>query len=497
MSALRVFAAVLCAALAWAAPVRADTGMLGWSDADIVQALDAFMPRLMEAQNVPGAQVAFWRNGRLVHARGFGVANAWTRVPVDGETLFEVGTLSAPIASYAALAITARGSLTLDGDVGRGLDPPWLAPGPGGRIPDVTLRQLLTHTSGLGADIRRSVHRIETPPGARFLHSGEGLDYLGYVLAAHGGAPFAETVAREVLRPLGMTAGGFALDAGQFARMATGHAPVWMPVALAGVPFVAAVLVALVLLSAAVRIVWHQPRLELRHLLWALAAGGVAAALAVLETAGLGLAFPILLTAAVFVVVAVAAAAMWRLAFHLIGFTRAREGTVVRRHEARTGLWRRIALLLGLATAAPLLILNVPVPLRAAGDVHPAASLRTTAGDMARFAGELLAPRRLSPRLAAAMGAPQVEVGDGISWGLGIGIRERALPDGGVQRTLWEAGANPGYRSLMVVSPADRTALVVLTNSQTGGAMTQVLAGHVFGGLDAVDDGRGWRLPPR
>lgn len=486
---------VLALAVLMPVSARADTGMLDWTDAEMAQALDAFVPRLMDEHNVPGAQVAVWRDGAVIYARGFGVRNAWSGRPVTGDTLFEAASLSKPVAAWAALQLAAERLLPLDRDVGAGLDPPWLDPGPDGSVPAITLRQILTHTSGLGNDLRRSDHAVEAAPGARFAYSGEGFGYLGYVVAAYRQAPFEDVAAQQVLWPLGAESGGFALDSGQMQRMAAGHAPVWMPVALVAVPFAAAALAALVLMWIVVRLIQGQPRLERAHLAVPLAAGAIAAPLAVLEVAGLGLAATVLLVAALAGLAAALAAVLWRLVFHLAGLTRVSPGTVVRRHEERATLWRRVAAGLGIVSIAPLLALNAPIPLRAGSDVHPASTLRITAADLALFAGEVMAPALLPPGLARAFATPQVAVGGGISWGLGIGIRDRTLPGGGSQRTLWQWGDNPGYRSLMVIAPGARTALVVLTNAQTGGPMAQMLAAHVFGGLDTVRRGGGWRLP--
>ena len=493
---LLLLAGVLAPGLiAASSPARADTGMLGWPDTEIVQALDAFVPRLMAEENVPGAQVALWRKGRLVYERGFGTANAWSGRPVTAATLFEAAGLSKPVAAMAALQMVAEGLIALDGDIGRGIEPAWLAPGPDGAVPAITLRQILTHTSGLGNDVTTAAHVPEALPGARFAWSGEGFGYLGYVLAAYRQAPFADVVAQQVLWPLGMEAGGFALAPRQMPRMAAGHAPVWMPVALVVVPFAGAGLAALVLVWLWVRLGLGLPRLEPAHLPVPLAAGAIAAPVTVLEVAGLGLALAVLLTAAVAGLALALATVLWRLVFHAAGLTRLAPGTVVRRHEAHAGHWRRVALALGALTIAPVMFLNAPVPLRAPGDVHPAATLRTTAGDLARFAGDLMAPSLLPPGLGAEMTLPQVTLADGIAWGLGIGLRDRALPGGGTQRTLWHAGSTPGYRSLMVAEPASGTALVILTNAQTGETMTQTLAAHAFGGIGELEKGDGWRLP--
>ncbi len=478
---------------------QADDGMLGWRDEEIVQALDAFIPRLMEEDNVPGAQVAFVRDGQLLYERAFGVRNVWSRVPVTTETLFEAASLSKPVAAMAALQLTAEGRLPLDRDIGLGIEPAWLEPGPDGAVPEITLRQVLTHTSGLSNDIKRNTHELAYPPGARFAYSGEGFGYLGYVLTAYEQAPFADVVRQRVLEPLGMAVTDFEIDTGRMARMATGHTPLWTPVGVFLGPFVVVFLAGVIIAGVMVRLLLQQPRLEPPHLILPAVAAVAAGLIAALELVGFGLLITVLLYSFVYVLCIALAYVLWRLLFHVLGFTRTPDGVVVRRGESSLRSWQRMAMIGALAATLPLLFLNVPLPLRAAGDVHPASSLRGTAGEIALFAQEMVSPRLLPPRLAREMRTPQVAVGNGagaeLSWGLGIGIRDRTFTDGERQRSLWQWGSNPGYASLLVAVPSEDAALVILTNSQGGGAMVQTLAAHVFGGLERVDAGGGWRLP--
>lgn len=478
---------------------QADNGMLDWTDAEITQALDAFVPRLMDEANVPGAQVALMRDGVLVYERAFGVGNVITRSPVTTETIFEAASLSKPVTAHLALQMVAAGKLRLDTDIGLGIEPPWLEPDARGRIPAITLRQILTHTSGLSNDLRRTEHRLAVPPGKTFAYSGEGFDYLGYAISAYEQSPFANVVRARLLEPLGMRISGFALDESQLGQVATGHIPLWMPLGMVLVPFVIMFVVGVLIAFFVVRVVVAQPHLEPGHLLLPAIAGGLASLLAVLELAGLGLLVAVFLITFIFLLCVALAGILWRLAFHVLGLTRVRPGTVMRREEISAGMWTRIAFGLGLLSLLPLLFMSVPIPVRAAGDVHPASSLRGTAGEIALFAREVMASQLLSAADMRAMTSPQVKVGhgapDGISWGLGIGIRDRVLSDGDVQRTLWQWGSNPGYTSLMVIEPDAGTALVVMTNAQSGGAMAQELGAHMFGGLDSVDEIGGWTLP--
>jgi CubicO group peptidase (beta-lactamase class C family) len=103
-----------------------------------------------------------------------------------------------------------------------------------------------------------------------------------------------------------------------------------------------------------------------------------------------------------------------------------------------------------------------------------AASLLTTARDYARFLAHLVAQPgaptgastgalALRPATRDAMMTPQVRINSALAWGLGWGLQEDEYG-----RTLWQWGANNGFRNFAVADPSNRRAIVVLTNSGNG-----------------------------
>jgi hypothetical protein len=119
--------------------------------------------------------------------------------------------------------------------------------------------------------------------------------------------------------------------------------------------------------------------------------------------------------------------------------------------------WGALALiLLGIGFAV-----TVPVETWSRRTLLPS-SLHSSADDLARFAQELVRPRLLRPETRDLLFAEQVDVGDGLAWGAGIGIDRSAAPT-----TFWQWGSNPGFQGLLVVEPERGDAIVVLTN--TGG----------------------------
>ncbi|MGH9335584.1 MAG: serine hydrolase domain-containing protein, partial [Vicinamibacteria bacterium] len=113
-------------------------------------------------------------------------------------------------------------------------------------------------------------------------------------------------------------------------------------------------------------------------------------------------------------------------------------------------------------------------PLRALA----AGSLHTTVRDYVRFLEELFRGEWLR---AFARPRVEVEAGLGLSWGLSWGIEERAG-----ESFAWHWGANPGFQSFVMASPRDRSAFVLLTNSENGLRLAKAVAEEFYSGEHPV-----------
>ena len=175
-------------------------------------------------------------------AWGFGRTSTAADAPApDGATRFEVGSVTKTFTALLLAEAAARGEVTLATPVGALLpDTLRLAPG----VAALTLRQLVTHTSGLprlptnlgmpgaGLDLR-DPYAAYSPArlhafladvrldSARFAYSNVGAGLLGYLLARRAGTTYAALLADRITGPLGLGATGLAPDP---ARDATGHA---------------------------------------------------------------------------------------------------------------------------------------------------------------------------------------------------------------------------------------------------------------------------------
>ena len=104
----------------------------------------------MRHYNVPGVAVAVLKNGEVVQAAGYGVREAGTQAAVDGDTLFSVGSISKVVTATTTLRLVADGQLDLDRDVDDYLTRWHLPASADVPQPRVSLRMLMSHTSGLG-----------------------------------------------------------------------------------------------------------------------------------------------------------------------------------------------------------------------------------------------------------------------------------------------------------------------------------------------------------
>ncbi|MFE5141410.1 serine hydrolase domain-containing protein [Streptomyces fagopyri] len=172
---------------------------------------------------------AAWSVGTAAGAldRGWTGTRAWDGPPLQGDEQWDLASVTKPIVGLAVMALVERGALDLAGVVGS-----YLPEYRGGNKADLTLAQLLTHTSGLPGQVplyREHPTRAallealrllppRTAPGTRVEYSSQGFILLGLIAESAAGAPLDELVDRLVCAPLGMKATGFVPDAALRAR---------------------------------------------------------------------------------------------------------------------------------------------------------------------------------------------------------------------------------------------------------------------------------------
>lgn len=187
----------------------------------------------MAHHKVPGVAVALIRNGEVVAARGYGTREAGKDEPVDGATLFSVGSVSKVVAATLALQLVAEHRLELDRDVNAYLKSWQLPASPQYAQTPVTLRMLLSHTAGTSvrgfddfqpgeplpsvrqildgeAPAKNGPVRIERQPGLLYRYSGGGIMLAQLLVEETRGTSFEAVAQHFLFGPLGMRRSTFA-----------------------------------------------------------------------------------------------------------------------------------------------------------------------------------------------------------------------------------------------------------------------------------------------
>ena len=188
---------------------------------DLATRVDALFAR-WDSTTTPGCAVGVSRAGEAVLARAYGMADLEHDISNTPATIFEAGSVSKQVTAAAIVLLALDGRLSLDDDV-RAHVP---------ELPDygtpITLRHLLTHTSGLrdwgsvaeiagwGRSVRTHTHEhvldllsrqsaLNFVPGAQYSYSNSGYNLLAIIVDRTSGMPFAEFSRRRIFEPLGMT----------------------------------------------------------------------------------------------------------------------------------------------------------------------------------------------------------------------------------------------------------------------------------------------------
>jgi len=165
----------------------------------------------------PGASVAIIRHGKTVLSRNYGLADVETQTPITDRTNFRLASLTKQFTATAILLLVHDGKLGLDDRVATIL--PELPP----HSRDATVRQLLTHTSGLWAyedfvpdsqtvqvkdrDALALLARADSTyfrPGSAFRYSNTGYALLALIVERRSGQRFARFLHDRIFAPLGM-----------------------------------------------------------------------------------------------------------------------------------------------------------------------------------------------------------------------------------------------------------------------------------------------------
>lgn len=194
------------------------------------------MRQFVAQKQTAGAVTLVARRGRIVHLEAVGMADMENQKPMQKDTIFAIASMTKPVTATAVMILQDEGKLSVDDPASKyvaALADVALPAGPPKR--PITIRDLITHTSGIGGDQRnqgsleQTVARLAKEPlrfepGAKWQYS-PGLTVCGRIVEVASGQPFDRFLHERIFEPLGMVDTTFFPDVEQQERLARLYQP--------------------------------------------------------------------------------------------------------------------------------------------------------------------------------------------------------------------------------------------------------------------------------
>jgi CubicO group peptidase (beta-lactamase class C family) len=179
--------------------------------------IDDYVNSQMAANQIPGVALRIVSHGSEKKRASYGFANLELNAPVTDETVFEIGSLTKQFTAACILMLQQDGKLSIDDKISRhlpGAPPAWS---------NITVRHLLTHTSGIanytgheGFELSRHLTQAQFikaiaalpadfAPGEKFKYCNSGYNLLGFIIENVSGTNYWSFLAQRIFAPLGIT----------------------------------------------------------------------------------------------------------------------------------------------------------------------------------------------------------------------------------------------------------------------------------------------------
>jgi D-alanyl-D-alanine carboxypeptidase len=180
--------------------------------------VDAIARAAMQQQGMPGMTVAVAKNGSTLYVQGYGVSDLTTRQMTQPGVIFEIGSITKEFTAALIMKLQEQGQLRVDDSITVYL-PEYNFPSP------ITLRMMLTHTSGLAdftnfpqlgdwvkhgvseATVLTAVSQapLQFQPGTQYSYSNSNFFALGTIIERLTRQSYAAELDQSILQPLGLT----------------------------------------------------------------------------------------------------------------------------------------------------------------------------------------------------------------------------------------------------------------------------------------------------
>ena len=196
--------------------------------------LDDVVKAEMQKQKIPGLSLVVLKDGQIVKAEGYGLANVELSVPVTAKTVFQSGSMGKQFTATLVMMLVEDGKLKLEDKLGKYL------PGSPDAWKDITIRHLLTHTSGvknygpLQLNFRKDYTDdelvqlagklpLDFPPGEKWNYSNTGYVLLGIIIKNATGKFYGDLLKERIFGLLGMETARIISEADVIPNRAAGY----------------------------------------------------------------------------------------------------------------------------------------------------------------------------------------------------------------------------------------------------------------------------------
>lgn len=177
--------------------------------------IDDYVKSEMEKQKIPGLSIAVVKNGEIAKAAGYGFANVELKVAARPETIYQSGSVGKQFTSTLVMMLVEENKMSLDDHISKYIpDAPAI-------WKDITIRHLLTHTSGISNGLYAQINMrqdytedelvkkiasipLDFQPGEKWSYSNPGYVMLGILIHKASGKFYGDLLREKIFGPLGM-----------------------------------------------------------------------------------------------------------------------------------------------------------------------------------------------------------------------------------------------------------------------------------------------------
>jgi CubicO group peptidase (beta-lactamase class C family) len=209
------------------------------ADESMLRGIGAAMQEMVAKNEITGAVTVVAAKDKLLHVDCTGLADVAAKRPMTPDTLFWIASMTKPITGTAILMLQDEGKLNVADPVAKYLPEFAQLKTPSGKPANLTITQILTHTSGLGEAAGPAAQRARTladlvplwlaapmqyEPGAKWSYTQSGINAAARIVEVVSGMTFDAFLQQRLFDPLGMKDTTFYPTAEQRARLVTAYA---------------------------------------------------------------------------------------------------------------------------------------------------------------------------------------------------------------------------------------------------------------------------------